>query len=166
MAEHKKLPTNASQEQIIERINQLHGLLVLATNEVTEMYQWMSNGEPPCPEPNQKCVALEISKKLQGRFRWQAWTIGVLTVIFPAAATFGAVMFTNYGSASARAAGVEATRTTLAIEMPKYLQSAEIIADRAAEKGSDRALRKFVAEQSPKPIDKTPDKILSRKDTR
>jgi hypothetical protein len=58
----------------------------------------------------------------------------------------------NWQSAKASTAAVEGTKTTLAIEMPKYLLSVEAIAENASDRGSDRALRKFMAEQPPKPI--------------
>jgi len=38
--------------------------------------------------------------------------------------------------------------------MPKYLKSIETIVDETSDRATDRALRKFMSEQNPKPISK------------
>jgi hypothetical protein len=90
------------------------------------------------------------------------WAIAALTIVIPATVTTIGILMSNYQSAKASTAAVEGTKTTLAIEMPKYMLSVEEVVDKASDRASDRALRKFMAEMPPKPIDKMGMKVIPR----
>jgi hypothetical protein len=155
----RSLPPTATLEEVITSVNQQHQLAANTFNSISEIHAYLFNGTIPCTKPANKCEALDLAVKLRKRISWQQWMLAALTITIPATVTIVNLIMTNYSNAKANEAAIAGTKTTLAIEMPKYLQTVESIADKAADRASDRALRKFVAEQPPKPINKIPDNI-------
>ena len=146
------LPPQATLSDVIEHANHQYRLSISTYGKLSEIHGYLFNGTIPCTKPANKCTALELGERLHNRMTWQKWGIAALTIVIPATVASIGVLMSNWQSAKASTAAVEGTKTTLAIEMPKYLLSVEAIAENASDRGSDRALRKFLAEQPPKPI--------------
>ncbi len=153
------LPPTATLPEVINQANHQYRLSISTFNRLSEIHGYLFNGTIPCTKPADKCTALEMVTKLRKKLGWQQWLIAAITLVVPATVTIVGLIMANYGSAKANEAATQATKTTLAVEMPKYMQSVETIVDAAVERGSDRALRKYTAEQQPKPIVKIPDRI-------
>jgi len=148
------LPPHATLQEVIEHANHQYRLSISTYGKLSEIHAYLFNGTIPCTKPIDKCTALEGVERLERRLTWQKWAIAVLTIVMPVTVTIVGILLTNYSSAKASSAAVDGTKTTLAIEMPKYLKSMGDVAEEASDRGSDRALRKFMAEQPSKPIAK------------
>jgi hypothetical protein len=150
----RTLKPDATLAEVIVHANHQYRLSISTYGKLSEIHGYIFNGTIPCTKPADKCTAIASVQRLERRVSWQKWGIAALTIVIPATVTAVGVLMSNYQSARASSAAVDGTKTTLAIEMPKYLKSIEETADKASDRGSDRALRKFVAEQNPKPIGK------------
>lgn len=158
---HTLAPT-ATLSEVIEHANHQYRLSLSTYGKLSEIHGYLFNGTIPCTKPADKCTALELGNRLSRRLTWQKWGIAALTIIIPATVTAIGILMSNYQSAKASDAAVQGTKTTLAIEMPKYMLSVEEIVDKTSDRASDRALRKFMAEMPPKPIDKMGMKVIPR----
>jgi len=148
------LPPDATLPEVIDHANQQYRLSMSTFDKLSEIHAYLFNGTIPCTKPIDKCTAIEKVERLERRLTWQKWALAVLTIVMPVTVTIVGILLTNYSSAKASSAAVDGTKTTLAIEMPKYLKSIEAIVDETSDRATDRALRKFMAEQNPKPISK------------
>lgn len=149
------LSPNATLEEVIKQANHQYRLSIGTFDKLNDIHAYLFNGTIPCTKPADQCTALALGERLNRRITWQKWGTAALTIIIPATVAAIGILMSNWQSAKASSAAVEGTKTTLALEMPKYLLSVEAIAESASDRGSDRALRKFMAEQPPKPISKT-----------
>jgi hypothetical protein len=136
------LPPNATLSEVIEQANHQYRLSIGTFDKLNDIHAYLFNGTIPCTKPADKCTALELAVRLDKRLGWQKWAIAALTIVIPATVTTIGILMSNYQSAKASTAAVEGTKTTLAIEMPKYMLSVEEVVDKASDRASDRALRK------------------------